>query len=211
MSMIEGWLLDVHQNASGTGMIAWVIDEQGMPHACSVDWNPVIHVHAPLRELDRLEHWLMQPELRQRFGIERMDSTRARLDLESERGVDVLEIEVGRHSQVRALAEHIEARGDFHRYKLYSVDAHVAQRFLNEHACIPFQRVQWSNADGRLEPLTVAASLDTFPPFHVAKLEMEFAAESGHAVVGRCRGLHSSRNGPRAGFLSATDNTLLRV
>ena len=184
MSMIEGWLLDVHQNASGTGMIAWVIDEQGMPHACSVDWNPVIHVHAPLRELDRLEHWLMQPELRQRFGIERMDSTRARLDLESERGVDVLEIEVGRHSQVRALAEHIEARGDFHRYKLYSVDAHVAQRFLNEHACIPFQRVQWSNADGRLEPLTVAASLDTFPPFHVAKLEMEFAAGQGMPSLG---------------------------
>ena len=30
MSMIEGWLLDVHQNASGTGMIAWVIDEQGL-------------------------------------------------------------------------------------------------------------------------------------------------------------------------------------
>ena len=43
---------------------------------------------------------------------------------------------------------------------------------------------QWSNADGRLEPLTVAASLDTFPPFHVAKLEMEFAAGQGMPSLG---------------------------
>ena len=180
MVMIEGWLLDVHGNTSSTGMVAWIVDGQGTPHACSVPWNPVIHVHAPLRELDRLEHWLMQPELRQRFGIKGVGSRRARLDLEADHSVNVLEIEVGRHPQVRALAEHIEARGDFHRYKLYSVDAHLAQRFLNEQACVPFQRVRWSSDDpGRLEPLTAPAAADMFPPFHVARLEIEFSRTQG--------------------------------
>ena len=29
MIMIEGWLLDVHENEVGTGMLAWVVDDAG--------------------------------------------------------------------------------------------------------------------------------------------------------------------------------------
>ena len=30
--MIEGWLLDVHENEANTGMVAWVVDRHGVAH-----------------------------------------------------------------------------------------------------------------------------------------------------------------------------------
>ena len=36
MAMIEGWLLDVHANHDNTGMTAWVVDDEGLAHACEV-------------------------------------------------------------------------------------------------------------------------------------------------------------------------------
>ena len=77
---------------------------------------------------------------------------------------------------MRALAEHIEARGDFHRFKLYSVDAHLAQRFLNDHGCMPFERVRWSSSDpSGLQAVNEASSAgDVFLPFHVVRLIVEF-------------------------------------
>ena len=142
MTMIEGWLLDVHENETNTEMVAWVVDDFGVAHGCVLPWKPTIHVHASHHSLDRLEHWLTQPELRQRFGIASLLTTHARLNLETEGHVDVLAIALRSYQHMRALAEHIEARGDFHRFKLYSVDAHLAQRFLNDHGCAPFQRVR---------------------------------------------------------------------
>ena len=94
--MVEGWLLDVHENTSNTGMVAWVVDDGGKAHACSIPWQPVIHVHASHHDLDRLEHWLEQPEIRMRFGVSQLHITRARLDLETRAQTDVLE--VGLHS-----------------------------------------------------------------------------------------------------------------
>ena len=76
--MVEGWLLDVHEDVSNTGMVAWVVDDEGQAHACSVPWEPVIHVHASHHDLDGLEHWLGQPEIWQRFGLGQMHMTRAR-------------------------------------------------------------------------------------------------------------------------------------
>ena len=61
--MIEGWLLDVHQNENSNGMVAWLVDDEGRPHRCDVTWAPVLHVHASLHELEQLEHWLLQPEI----------------------------------------------------------------------------------------------------------------------------------------------------
>ena len=67
--MIEGWLLDVHENETNTGMVAWIVDDFGTAQGCVLPWKPTIHVHASHRSLDRMEHWLTQPELRHRFGI----------------------------------------------------------------------------------------------------------------------------------------------
>ena len=176
MVMIEGWLLDVHENETNTGMVAWIVDDFGTAHGCTLPWKPTIHVHASHHFLDRLEHWLAQPELRQRFGIGSLLTIQARLNLEAEGHVDVLSIPLCSYQHMRALAEHIEARGDFHRFKLYSVDAHLAQRFLNDHGCMPFQRVRWSSSDpARLQPVDGASSAgDVFPPFHVVRLIVEF-------------------------------------
>ncbi len=179
MTMIEGWLLDVHENETNTEMVAWIVDDFGAAHGCVLPWKPTIHVHASHHSLDRLEHWLTQPELRQRFGIDSLLTTHARLNLEAEGQVDILAIALRSYQHMRALAEHIEARGDFHRFKLYSVDAHLAQRFLNDHGCTPFQRVRWSSSDpSRLQPVNDASSAsDVFPPFHVVRLIIEFTRE----------------------------------
>jgi DNA polymerase elongation subunit (family B) len=182
--MVEGWLLDVHEDVSNTGMVAWVVDDEGQAHACSVPWQPVIHVHASHHDLDGLEHWLGQPEIWQRFGLGQMHMARARLDLETHGQTDVLEVGLRSFRHLRGLAEHIEARGDFHRFKLYSVDAHFAQRFLNEHECVPFGRVRWSPDDpGRLTPLPQASNEGTFPPLHVVKMRFQFQRGQGLPVI----------------------------
>ena len=182
--MVEGWLLDVHEDVSNTGMVAWVVDDEGQAHACSVPWEPVIHVHASHHDLDGLEHWLGQPEIWQRFGLGQMHMTRARLDLETHGQTDVLEVGLRSFRHLRGLAEHIEARGDFHRFKLYSVDAHFAQRFLNEHECVPFGRVRWSPDDpGRLTSLPQASNEGTFPPLHVVKMRFQFQRGQGPPAI----------------------------
>ena len=131
--------------------------------------------HASHHDLDGLENWLGQPEIWQRFGLGQMHMTRARLDLETHGQTDVLEVGLRSFRHLRGLAEHIEARGDFHRFKLYSVDAHFAQRFLNEHECVPFGRVRWSPYDpGCLTSLPRASNEGTFPPLHVVKMRFQF-------------------------------------
>ena len=180
MDMIEGWLLDVHANDDNTGMTAWVVDDDGLAHACLIPWRPSIHVHASHADLNRLEHWLEQPEIRQRFGLERPHMMRARLDLEATAPCDVLEVGLRSFQHVRGLAEHIEARGDFHRFKLYSVDAHLAQRFLNDQACVPFARVRWSPAEPeRLLMRSDFTKSEVYPPFHVVKLSVKRAPNQG--------------------------------
>ena len=180
MPMIEGWLLDVHANKDNTGMMVWVIDDDGLAHACEVPWQPVIHVHASHDDLNQLDHWLEQPEIRQRFRLNRPHVVRARLDLEATSQSDVLEVGLQSFQHVRGLAEHIESRGDFHRFKLYSVDAHLAQRFLNDHACIPFGRVRWSPDDPAcLSMCSNTSKSEVYPPFHVVKLSVKRTSGQG--------------------------------
>lgn len=178
--MVEGWLLDVHANKDNTGMMAWVIDDDGLAHACAVPWQPVIHVHASHADLNRLEHWLEQPEIQQRFKLNQPHMTRARLDLEAGGQSDVLEVGLQSFQHVRGLAEHIEARGDFHRFKLYSVDAHLAQRFLNDYECTPFGRVRWSADESAcLSMCSNTSESEVYPPFHVVKMSVKRTSGQG--------------------------------
>ena len=105
--MIEGWLLDVHENATHTGMIAWLVNTAGQATSCEVPWCPVLHVHASSSSLDQLEHWLEQPEIKAKFFIHALQRIRCRLDLNNEDAADVLEVEFRRYHRLRALAEHI--------------------------------------------------------------------------------------------------------
>ena len=172
--MIEGWLLDVHEHASSTGMVVWVVDDVGQAHRCDVAWNLSLHVHGTLADLDALEHWLQQPEIQARFTLRRIQRRQHRLDLERHDRSTVLELELERALHLRRLAEHIEARGQFHRFTLYSVDAHLAQRFLNDMSCVPFQRVCWTPEDGgHLEPVEREVTASMFPPFRVVRLTVK--------------------------------------
>ncbi len=172
---VEGWLLDVHARHDHTGMVVWIVDEEGLAHACEVPWAPSLHVHATRDELRRLHHWLLQPEIMVRFNVGAIESRRMRLDLEHQDAEEVLEIQLEPFSHLKGLAEHIEARGDYHRYTLYSVDAHLVQRFLNEHNCEPFTKVKWSpDAPIQLTPLT-AVNEDDGPRFCVAQMSITFA------------------------------------
>ena len=212
--MIEGWLLDVHENEANTGMVAWVVDRHGVAHRCDVPWQPTLHVHATHEQLDRLEHWLMQPEIQLRFGIGDVRMTRARLDLEATGHVDVLELGLHAYQHLRGLAEHVEARGDFHRFKLYSVDAHLAQRFLNEHNCIPFQRVRWSSSSPQsIEPLE-DGPMDSgvYPPFHVVRMRFEHGVDSAlPSLDGTVESIHlDSVNEPGLAPFSAPFSVTLK-
>ena len=212
--MIEGWLLDVHENEANTGMVAWVVDRHGVAHRCDVPWKPTLHVHATHEQLDRLEHWLMQPEIQLRFGIGDVRMTRARLDLEATGHVDVLELGLHTYQHLRGLAEHVEARGDFHRFKLYSVDAHLAQRFLNEHNCIPFQRVRWSSSSPQsIEPLE-DGTMDSgvYPPFHVVRMRFEHGVDSAlSSLDGTVESIHlDSVNEPGLAPFSAPFSVTLK-
>ena len=169
---IEGWLLDVHENEASTGMVIWLVDENGHPQPCNIPWTPVLHVHASVDDLDQLEHWLMQPEIVAAFFIESIEWVTAGLDLEHEGRAVVLEIHVRRFHRLRGLAEHIEARGDFHRYTLYSVDAHFVQRFLNACRCSAFQRVSWDST--RPETLNPITETNGDPPFHIMTFDIDF-------------------------------------
>ncbi|MGA0240359.1 MAG: hypothetical protein ACO3L7_03305, partial [Poseidonia sp.] len=172
--MIDGWLLDVHENAHNTGMMVWIIDETGTAHACEIPWTAALHVHAPSIELQQLEHWLMLPEISARFGVLGVERRAMHLDLEGEGRTSVLEVRIGPFHHLKALAEHIEVRGDFHRYTLYSVDAHLVQRFLNEHGCEPFTKVRWDpNAPIALQPAPKDGS-DDGPPFCVLQVGLTF-------------------------------------
>lgn len=178
--MIEGWLLDVHENDAATGMVAWVIDRDGNAHSCHIDWAPTLHVHGTPSSLERLEHWLEQPEIMQRFNIGQRIWRRAQLTLGTSDLCDVLEVEVLCSRLLRGLAEHIETRGSFHMYSLYSVDAHHAQRFLNEYRCVPFHTVTFE--DGHLKPVRDSTEhTGEFPPFLVVELNLEFESSDGPA------------------------------
>ena len=179
---IEGWLLDVHENEASTGMVIWLVDENGHPQPCNIPWTPVLHVHASVDDLDQLEHWLMQPEIVAAFFIESIEWVTAGLDLEHEGRAVVLEIHVRRFHRLRGLAEHIEARGDFHRYTLYSVDAHFVQRFLNACRCSAFQRVSWDST--RPETLNPITETNGDPPFHIMTFDIDFSCTDGFPSPG---------------------------
>ena len=171
----EGWLLDVHARHDHTGMVVWIVDDGGKAHACEVPWGASLHVHGTHTDLQQLHRWLFQPEIMVRFNIASIETRRVRLNLEHEDAEEVLEIQLEPFFHLKALAEHIEARGDYHRYTLYSVDAHMVQRFLNEHGCEPFSRVSWSpDAPIQLTPVKVTDGEEQ-PSFCIAQMSVSFA------------------------------------
>jgi DNA polymerase I len=181
--MIEGWLLDVHTNDTHTGMVVWVVDDAGRAARCDVPWAPSLHVHGSSVDLQRLEDWLLLPEIAARFAVVALERRRLHLDLDGTDVASVLEVRLEPFHHLKALAEHIEARGDFHRYTLYSVDAHLVQRFLNDHGCSPFSRVCWDpTTTPMIRPLRTMDE-NILPPLCLVRLVVEFAPSAFPSVT----------------------------
>lgn len=142
---MKGQIIDVQLGDDGQSMDVWMYSCHRM-HRVVVPWRACIHVHSEKSRLAKLADWLQFQEIREAFSVGRLRKIRARLSLDAFEQHDVLEIEFTDSRKIRRLAQHIEAKGEYHHYTLYSVDAHLAQRFFIEHGIAPFQSVVWDGS-----------------------------------------------------------------
>ena len=168
---MKGWIIDAQLGDDGTNMDVWIYLKDVGVKQLLVPWCASIHVYSDKSRLHNLARWLEYPEVKNRFCVGQMRFIRRRLSLDQYEVHDVLEIDMTDSRKIRQLANHIESRGDFHRYTLYSVDAHLAQRFFVEHNVAPFQYIHW---DGNQ-----FTTLDNVPEWpKLTRLTMEFCYNS---------------------------------
>ena len=121
-------------------MVLWIHDgNKVIP--IEYKWKPCIHVSGEKSRLFRLEEWLVQPEIKSKFSISETYWERAKLSLYSDDIAEVLCVEIDLNNNLLALAKHIEERGQFIHFQIYSVDAHLSQRFLLELDTAPMRKV----------------------------------------------------------------------
>ena len=145
----EAWILDAHSNNSSDGMVLWIHDgDKVIP--IEYKWKPCVHVSGEKSRLFRLEEWLAQPEIKSKFSISETYWERAKLSLYSDDIAEVLCIEIKMNNNLLALAKHIEERGQFIHFQIYSVDAHLSQRFLLELNTAPMRKVLCTQENGRI-------------------------------------------------------------
>ena len=171
---MKGWIIDAQLGDDGNTMDVWLfVKGIGVQHLV-VPWCASIHIHSSKLRLQNLANWLQYPEVSTRFAVGAMRFIRRRLSLDQYEVHDVLEIDLADSRKIRQLANHIESRGDFHRYTLYSVDAHLAQRFFVEHNIAPFQYVEWCN-----NQFVVHKAVEDWPELTQIKLEFFYDSADG--------------------------------
>ena len=175
---LQGWIVDVQLNSEGNCMDVWLFDISQKMHRVSIPWCASIHVHAEDIRLDKLEEWLSLPEIVSRFSIGNIRMTKKRLSLDQFEMHNVMEIDVRDNRNIRRLAQHIEARGNHHIFSLYSVDAHLAQRFFVEFQVAPFDFVEWSG-----ESFSVLKKNQPYPNLKVIELVFDYDSKNGFDTV----------------------------
>jgi len=175
---LQGWIIDAQLGSHGNAMDVWMFDTGRKMHRITVPWCARIHVHAIGPQLDNLRAWLSLPEISTRFTIGSIRVVRMRLSLDEFELHDVLEIEVINSRNIRRLAQHIESHGDYHRFTLYSIDAHIAQRFFIEYRITPFEFVEW---DGQI--FSVLSENDSWPNLKIIELNFNYLAKNGFNSV----------------------------
>ena len=171
---LRGWVIDAQLSDTGRHMDVWIIDVEGNVNRICIPWCACIHVHAENRLLHNLPQWLKLPEIAEKFSIGPIRMVKRRLSLDEFEMHNVLEIDVLDSRKIRKAAQHIEARGDHHRYSLFSVDAHLAQRFFIEFGISPFQFVEW---DG--DSFSLIDENDSWPKMKVIELDFEYHSNNG--------------------------------
>ena len=168
---MNGWIIDAQLGDDGTSIDVWMyVDKIGVQRII-VPWCASIHIHATKTHLINLASWLEYQEISQRFCVGSMRLIRRRLSLDQYEMHEVLEVDLTDSRAIRRLAQHIESRGEFHRHTLYSVDAHLAQRFFVDHNIGPFQHVNWNG-----HQFTIIDESEEWP--QLTQLAMEFCYHS---------------------------------
>ena len=170
-----GTILDVQPASNGTSLDVWLVGGVNGSMKLNIPWCPSLHVHATRQRLQHLCSWLEQPEIRDRFGLGLMRMHRSRLSLDASEVDEVLEIDVHNCWHLKKVATHIESRGQYKHYTLYSVDAHLAQRFLLEHRVKPFQKVRWDGHVFHSEP----NEEDEFPDLTIVHMGFSYQTVNG--------------------------------
>ena len=130
-------------------MVLWIHDgNKVIP--IEYKWKPCIHVSGEKSRLFRLEEWLAQPEIKSKFSISETYWERAKLSLYSDDIAEVLCIEIDLNNNLLALSKHVEERGQFIHFQIYSVDAHLSQRFLLELDTAPMRKVLCTQENGQI-------------------------------------------------------------
>ena len=171
---LRGWIIDVQLGPNGRQMDVWIMDVNECVSVISIPWCACIHVHADNRLLSNLAQWLRFPEISEKFSVGSIRMVKKRLSLDEFEMHNVLEIDVLDSRKIRKISQHIEARGDHHRYSLFSVDAHLAQRFFIEFGISPFQFVEW---DGN--SFSLIDENDSWPKMKIIELNFEYHSNNG--------------------------------
>ena len=220
---MKGWVIDAQLGDDGITMDVWIfVKGSGVQHLL-IPWCATIHIHSDNSRLQNLASWLEYPEVRTRFAIGTMRFIRRRLSLDQYEMHDVLEVDLADSRRIRQLANHIESRGDFHRYTLYSVDAHLAQRFFVEHNIAPFQYVEWtgnqfivheeSDEWPALTQITMAFDYDSADGFDTIDSHLKSVTLSLNSGINESRVIDSSKvyhNASTAVFLSELQREINR-
>ena len=174
----NGWVVDAQLGHDGISMEVWLFAKDAGMQRLSIPWQATIHVYGTPLHLRNLAKWLDCPEISYEFSVGKTRFIRRRLSLDQYEVHEVLEIDMTDNRAIRRLANHIESRGDFHRYTLYSVDAHLAQRFFVQHRIAPFDYVNWNGSQFR-----VLDSQQTWPDLSQITMEFDYTSVDGFDTI----------------------------
>lgn len=170
--MDEGWVLDCHLDRENECMILWLKMDDGKVMRLPMPWSFTIHVHSEAHRLDELGRVLIRPEYQRPCGALSIRREMRRISHESTRLVEVLAVRVQRPSQIRRVAEMIDANGSWRNLELFSVDPKITQRFLLDLGTYPFGRVRVE--DERIVPLDSRHEVDwPIPPLRIMEIHVD--------------------------------------
>ncbi len=166
MPSFSGWLFDVYP--SGDGMMVWLIDDQGQPHALRDTFVPSFYARGPRGELRAVCQML-----RRRRAPVTLRRTE-RLDLFLDQPVEVLEIGV----RVPGLLPRLFRQTANYRPHLtyYNVDIPLPQRYALARDVFPLAYCHvehQANRIQRIEALDSPWEIDyRLPPLHIMTLRL---------------------------------------
>lgn len=143
--MVEGWILDIHQDSSSEGMVVWIKLDDGSVTKHLFYWSPILHIAGNLDDINALEVKLKGMEYQTLLGEMKFSRQRRFKSHEANEASEVLAISVSRPSKLKQVADVVSAIGKWSNFDVFSVDPKPSQRFLHDMDTHPFGRIKISN------------------------------------------------------------------